>query len=315
MNNSNWSTAHIPDLSGQTAIVTGANSGLGYETTKALAANGAHVVMACRSMDRASDAQSSIEQEVSDASLVTMELDLADLVSIENFATTFKTDYTQLNILVNNAGVMMPPFSTTEDGFELQVGVSYFGHFALTGHLIDVIRSTPDSRVVTLSSLAAHMGTIDFGNLEGEKSYARWREYAQSKLAGLMFARELQRRLDRVDEDTMSLAAHPGLSGTDLFRHLPVPMILQRLITQTPAQGALPILYAATSLEAEPGGYYGPGGLMEIYGAPAPAEIPTQAEETGTRGLLWQTAEERTDVHVLSENTTSNMDTSVDAKG
>jgi NAD(P)-dependent dehydrogenase (short-subunit alcohol dehydrogenase family) len=308
MNDTHWTRARIPDQEGRTAVVTGANSGLGYETTKALSANGAHVVMACRSMERAREAESRIERDVPGASLSVLEIDLADLASVEAFAEGFESEYDRLDLLVNNAGVMMPPFSRTDDGFELQIGVSFFGHFALTGHLVDTLRATPDSRVVTLSSLAANFARIDFDNLRGEKPYRKLREYGQSKLAALVFALELQRRLDRAGSDTASLAAHPGFTTSNLQRHLGALNYLVQPICMPTERGALPILYAGTAPDAEPGGYYGPDGVLEIRGYPGPAKVPSRARDETTARRLWETAEELTGVRFLSDGGREGVD-------
>ncbi|MWG34230.1 SDR family NAD(P)-dependent oxidoreductase [Halomarina oriensis] len=300
-----WVADEMPDLNGKTAIVTGANSGLGYEITKALAAKGAHVVMACRSMDRARDAESRIERTVDDPSLSIMELDLADLSSVREFASAFESEYDRLDILVNNAGVSMPPYSTTADGFELQIGVNFLGHFALTGHLLDTITATSGARIVSLSSGGAHLGSIDLGSFRGdEQSYSRWSAYTQSKLAMSQFAVELQRRFNRDGNDTKSFAAHPGWSDTNLPRHSPVaiPDFVLNRVSMPAEQGALPTLYAATDPEAIGGAHYGPDGFLEMSGYPELATLPSGVKDRQTAKRLWTAAEELTGVRYPSEN-------------
>lgn len=305
LSSNEWTADDIPDQTGKKAIVTGANSGLGYETTKALAAKGAHVVMACRSMERARDAESRITRSVTDADLSIIELDLASLASVERFATAFEDTHDELDILVNNAGVMMPPFSTTEDGFELQIGVNFLSHFALTGHLLGTLTATPGARVVSLSSVGAPLGKIDLESFQcdDEDSYSRFRAYGQSKLAMNLFALELQRRFTRTGTNAKSFAAHPGTASTNLARHLSVPDFVLNLIQTSSAQGALPTLYAATDPEAIGGAYYGPDGFLERAGYPELATLPSGAKDRQTARRLWVTAEELTGVQYLSGDT------------
>ena len=296
-----WTEQNIPDQSGRVAIVTGANAGIGYETARALAEKGARVVLACRSQERGADAVRRIETLQPSGSVELMLLDLADLDSVRAFAETFLQRHVRLDLLINNAGVMVPPESKTAAGFELQFGVNVVGHFALTGLLMDRINATSDARVVTVSSLAHRNGAIDFGNLRGEKRYSAWREYSQSKLGNLVFAIELQRRLDAARHGTLSVAAHPGITGTDLQRHMGKALAkLTLLVSQSASKGALPILYAAVSPDAKPAGYYGPDGFYEVMGHPQPAEIKPQALHPATADRLWALAEDATGVHYLS---------------
>jgi NAD(P)-dependent dehydrogenase (short-subunit alcohol dehydrogenase family) len=313
-----WTTADMPDQHGRTAVVTGANTGIGYETALALAEKGAHVVLACRSEERGAEALQRIERahpagsadRVARTELVL--LDLADLDSVRRFAEDFLETHDRLDLLVNNAGVMVPPFGTTEDGFELQIGVNFMGHFALTGLLVERLREAPEARVVTVSSLAHRSGRIDLDRFEGaayEKgdgpggaSYKPWREYNQSKLADLMFAVELQRRLAAKGHASASLAAHPGFTATDLQHHMGRLLgALVGLWSNDAATGALPTLYAATAPAAEPGGYYGPRGFYEIRGHPAPAKIMPRARDAAMAGRLWEKAEALTGVRFLSD--------------
>jgi NAD(P)-dependent dehydrogenase (short-subunit alcohol dehydrogenase family) len=295
-----WTFDDIPDQTGRTAIVTGANSGIGYETALALARKGAHVVLACRSRERGEEALGQIEAARPAGSAELMELDLASLDSVRAFATAFSAAHDRLDLLINNAGLMVPPEGTTAEGFELQFGVNVVGHFALTGLLLDRLTATTGSRVVTVSSLAHRQGQIDFANLRGEKDYKPMREYMQSKLGDLVFALELQKRLAEAGHDTISVAAHPGLTQTDLQRHSGLWSLVTKLWSNDAATGALPTLYAATAPGAEPGGYYGPRGFYEMKGHPAPAEVMPQARDRQTAERLWHEAEEATGVPYLS---------------
>ncbi len=292
-----WSADDIPDQSGRVAVVTGANAGLGFQTALALARRGAHVVLACRSAARGAQALDLLAARAPGSSAALMPLDLADLDSVRAFARQFGERHDRLDLLVNNAGVMVPPEGRTAAGFELQFGVNVVGHFALTGRLLGLLTRTPGARVVTLSSLAHRPARLDFGNLRGEKPYAPWREYGQSKLGDLVFALELQRRLAAAGHGLLSLAAHPGLSLTSLQRHGGRLLhVASGLLGQNAAQGALPTLYAATAPGLAPGGYYGPGGLFEVRGYPAPATIAPQARNPETARRLWDVAEQATGV-------------------
>ncbi|MEL6613821.1 MAG: oxidoreductase, partial [Bacteroidota bacterium] len=261
-----WTASRIPSQAGRVAVVTGANTGIGYETARLLAQNGANVILACRSEQRGADAVRRIEATSPSGSVELIRLDLSDLDSVRSFADAFRVSHDRLDLLINNAGVMMPPEATTAQGFELQFGVNVIGHFALTGLLIDLLTATPGSRVVSVSSLAHRQGAIDFDNLRGEKDYNATREYCQSKLGNLMMAIELQRRLAEAGHGTVSIGAHPGFTATDLQRHSPLWNRLVGLWSNDPETGSLPTLYAATAPEAVPGGYYGPKGFYEARG-------------------------------------------------
>ncbi len=300
-----WTAADIPDLNGLVTIVTGANSGLGYETTLALARHGAEVVMACRNVDRALAAADSITAQVPDARLVLEKLDLSSLESVHSFAGRFRQRYQRLDRLFNNAGLMAPPRTETADGFELQFGVNHLGHFALTGRLVDRLLSTPASRVVTTSSSAAYAGRINFDDLQGERRYRRYRAYSQSKLANLLFAFELQRRLEAAGSQTLSMAAHPGLSSTHLqartarasgswWERIVYPL-MHAVLSQSPAEGALPQLYAGTAPDARGGAFYGPR-YAGIRGAPVQVKPPPAAKSRQDAARLWQVSVELTGV-------------------
>ncbi len=240
-----WTAENIPDLTGKIAIVTGANSGIGYEAARALARKGAAVILACRNMDKGEAAVREIVQESPDAKAVLLPLDLSDLASVQRFAGEFTGQYDRLDMLINNAGIMMPPFGKSADGFELQFGTNHLGHFALTGLLLDLVLRTPRARIVTVSSEGHRFTKMDFANLNGEMNYDRQRAYAQSKLANLLFTYALQRRFEEAGVDTLAAAAHPGWTATNLQVHYPMARLFNPLIAQKPEMGALPTLYAA----------------------------------------------------------------------
>lgn len=298
-----WTTSDIPDQTGRTAVVTGAG-GLGYEDALALAGAGASVIVASRNPDKGAEAVSRIRAEVPGADVRFEALDLASLNSVATFAERLAGQMDGLDLLINNAGVMDPPVRReTEDGFELQLGTNHLGHFALTGRLLPLLQKGRDARVVTLSSIAARQGAIDFDDLNGEADYQSRRLYAQSKLACLMFALELQRRVEANGWNFASLGAHPGVSRTDLLHNAPgknstvgrARSLLWFLFQPVP-QGALPTLFAATAPEAKPGGYYGPDGPVELRGYPTEAAIPTRALDREACARLWTVSEDLTGV-------------------
>ncbi|ANE82367.1 short-chain dehydrogenase [Mycobacterium adipatum] len=291
-----WTTAHIPDQTGRTAVITGANTGLGFETAKALAAKGAHVVIAVRDTGKGKQAAAQMPGDVT-----VQELDLTSLASIREAAEALRTGNDKIDLLINNAGVMTTPKGTTKDGFELQFGTNHLGHFALTGLLLDAILDVPGSRIVTVSSNGHKMGgAIHFDDLQWERSYSRMGAYTQSKLANLLFTYELQRRLAPRGK-TIAVAAHPGTSSTELARN--VPTVLQRafqvvspLIAQSPAGGALPSLRAATDPGVLGGQYYGPDGIGQQKGAPVVVASSDQSYDIGLQRRLWAVSEELTGV-------------------
>ena len=299
-----WTANDIPDQTGRIAIVTGANSGLGYQTTLALAEKQTHVIMACRNKEKGAAAYRKIRQQHPKAAVTVMALDLADLASISQFADAFLTQYNRLDLLINNAGIMIPPRRHTVDGFELQLGTNHLGHFALTGHLLERLLKQPNSRIVTISSVVAHIGWMWFDDLMSQRWYNRWLAYGQSKLANLLFALELQRRLLAVNATTLSVAAHPGGSNTNLqytgvgldnslFQKL--LMLLFNPFLQSPKMGALPQLYAATAAGVQGGDYYGPA-LLELSGYPAKAGFPWAAKSQDAARRLWQESEKLTGI-------------------
>lgn len=289
-----WTAEDIPDLTGKNAIVTGANSGIGYETAKALAKKGATVVMACRNLDKANAAAARIRQDVGNPKLEIMRLDLADLNSVREFADAFKAQYATLDLLINNAGVMIPPYTRTADGFELQFGANHLGHYALTGLLLETILATPGARVVTVSSGAHRMGTINFDNLNAEMEYSASGAYAQSKLANLLFTLELNRRYKEIGASAIAAAAHPGWTVTGLQRGFLHGV--SWFVGQRPPMGALPTLRAAIDPDVQPNDYFGPGGLMKMRGYPEKASSSQSALDPELARSLWDVSEELTGV-------------------
>jgi NAD(P)-dependent dehydrogenase (short-subunit alcohol dehydrogenase family) len=292
-----WTFDSIPPQTGRTAIVTGANTGIGYETARALARKGAHVILACRDLQKANAAVERIASERPAGSVRARELDLSDLESVRRFAEQFAGEHERLDLLINNAGVMVPPASKTKQGFELQFGTNHLGHFALTGLLLPLLRRTPGARVVVVSSGVHHQGRIDFADLDFEaRGYSGWRAYAQSKLANLLFMRELQRKLVAAGDDLVVTAAHPGWTATDLQRTAGFARVLNPLFAMRPADGALPTLRAATDPDARPGDYFGPRRFFEMNGPPELARINRRAQDLEVAARLWQVSEQRTGV-------------------
>ena len=297
-----WTADRIPDQSGRTAVVTGANSGLGLVTSRELARKGAAVVLACRNLEKGEAARKEIEAHAPGAQLELEELDLASLDSVREFAERFKASHEGLDLLINNAGVMATPRRSTADGFELQFGTNHLGHFALTGLLIGEMEGREDARVVTLSSGAHRIGRIAFDNLGGDRRYFRWRAYGQSKLANLLFALELDRRLRAAGSTVKSLAAHPGYAATNLqFAGPPgldaaVMKVSNRVLAQDDEMGALPTLYAATEPGLESGTFCGPDGFLEQRGHPKPVSPSGAARDEQVARRLWEVSEEMTGV-------------------
>lgn len=292
-----WTYNDIPDQTGKIAIVTGANTGIGYETARALAHKGADVTLACRSREKGEAAAARIAAEQPKGSVVFAALDLADLDLVRDFADGFITMHDRLDLLVNNAGVMVPPESKTKQGFELQFGVNHLGHFALTGRLLELLRGTPGARVVTVSSRAHRIGTLDFDDLNfTERGYQPWRAYGQSKLANLLFTLELQRRFDAEGVDLIAAAAHPGWTGTDLQRNSRLARAIGSFIAMSPEQGALPTLRAATAPDVKGGDYYGPHGVRELRGYPVRVGTSDAARNAEDAARLWRVSEDLTGV-------------------
>lgn len=303
-----WTADELPSMDDATVVVTGANSGLGYEGTKEFAEVGATVVMACRSVERGERAASEIRRDVPDADLDVRHCDLASLASVSGFADGLTDDYDAVDVLCNNAGVMAIPRQETEDGFEMQLGVNHLGHFALTAQLFPALRaSAGEGRVVNQSSGAHEMGSMDFEDLHGERSYEKWGAYGQSKLANLLFTYELDRRLDEHDvDDVVSVACHPGYADTDLQYRGPRELgssirmagmkVANTLLAQSAAQGALPMLFAATHDSVAGGEYVGPGGLLDMRGHPEFQRSSDESYDRRTARRLWEVSEELTGV-------------------
>lgn len=293
-----WTPEQMPALDGRSILITGANSGLGLESAQVLAGRGAEVIMACRNLEKGRQAAENIRAEYPEAKLALMQLDLSDLQSVKAFAENVHNRYDKLDVLINNAGIMAPPFQRTKDGFEMQMGTNHLGHFALTGLLLDLLENAEAPRVVTVSSFAQYMGRINLAHLNAEKGYHRWTFYGHSKLANLVFARELDRRLGERGSKIQSLAVHPGYSSTNLqndtvFAHI------NRFLAQPQHMGAYPSLYAATSDAVERGGFYGPNGLFGAAGYPAPARARKIADDRAVADKLWKKSEELTGVAYL----------------
>jgi NAD(P)-dependent dehydrogenase (short-subunit alcohol dehydrogenase family) len=291
----------IENLSGKTVIITGANSGIGFETARTLAAKGAIVILAVRNIEKGNTAVKEIIHESSSSPVEVMRLDLADMESVRSFAAAFTDRYEHLDILINNAGVMIPPYGKTKDGFELQFGSNHLGHFALTGLLLPLLKKTPGSRVVTLSSIAHRGASIDFDNLDGSNGYKGMKFYGQSKLANLLFAKELDNRFKEHGMDALSIACHPGISNTNLFKFgkQEVPGFMKymmKLFSQPAQMGALPTIYAATETSLNGGEYIGPDGRGNRKGQPA-IEIPSAGVyKEQTMKKLWDVSEDLTGV-------------------
>jgi NAD(P)-dependent dehydrogenase (short-subunit alcohol dehydrogenase family) len=292
-----WKSDDIPGQEGRLAVVTGANTGLGFDTARLLAAHGAAVVLAVRNLEKGKSAVARIADAVPGAEVTLQQLDLGSLDSVRAAADQLRADHPRIDLLINNAGVMYPPKQTTGDGFELQFGTNHLGHFALTGLLLDHLLPVPGSRVVTVSSVGHRIrARIDFDDLQFERSYSRVRAYGQSKLANLMFTYELQRRLSGADA-TIAVAAHPGAADTELMRHLPSFLAgAAPLIAQPAAMGALPSLRAATDPGVIGGQYYGPGGLFETRGYPELVKSSRQSHDESVQRRLWTVSEELTGV-------------------
>jgi len=296
-----WTFEDIPDQTGRLAIVTGANTGIGYETARMLALRGATVVLACRSVDKAEAARARIAAEQPAGTVTVEALDLSDLESVAAFAGRFAAAHDRLDLLINNAGVMVPPFGRTKQGFELQFGTNHLGHFALTAHLLPLLERTPGARIVVVASSAQDFGRIDFADLNWERrSYSAWRAYSQSKLANMMFALELQRRLAAHGSKVLVTAAHPGWTATDLQRTAPTARFFQPLFAMKPVDGAMPTVRAATDPVAEPGSYWGPKGLFGMKGPPAPARMAKRARDTEAAAKLFDVSESLSGVRFAS---------------
>ena len=299
-----WTTENIPDMKGKVVVVTGGNSGLGYESVKALARKGATVILASRSLEKGKEARKKILNEVPEGDIQVMQLNLGDLESVRAFATGFKKQFKQLDVLMNNAGIMMTPYFKTKDGFEGQFGTNHLGHFALTGLLLDMIQATPGSRIVNVSSGAHRNGAMDFDNLqfEGGKDYSPSKAYGRSKLANLLFTYELQRKFEEAGSKTIAVAAHPGVAMTNLARHLEKRLLFKLLmplfkgLAQDQAMGALPQIRASVDPGVTGAEYYGPDGKREWKGFPVVVKSNEASHDLRDAAKLWEESEKLTGV-------------------
>lgn len=294
MKTKRWTSDHINDQTGRVVIVTGANSGIGFETAKALAIKGAEVVLASRSEERGTRAVEKIRSEIPSANIDLILLDLANLDSIKLFAETFRSHSSRLDLLINNAGIMNPPTrQTTSDGFEMQFGTNHLGHFALTLRLADLIVSSPGSRVVTVSSSAQNFGKLDLEDPQWvDRAYKGMQAYSASKIANMLFTLELQRRFSETSASSIAVAAHPGWTATNLQATTTAFRVLNPFFAMQPWQGALPTLYAATSTDVRPGAYYGPDGIANWRGYPAVNKPATQSTDVRLARRLWEISED-----------------------
>jgi NAD(P)-dependent dehydrogenase (short-subunit alcohol dehydrogenase family) len=296
-----WTEAEVPDQSGRTAVITGGNSGIGLEAARVLAVRGARLILACRDQGKAHDAVTRIRAAAPGADVRAVPLDLASLDSVRAAAGQIRSACEGIDLVVNNAGVMMPPYGRTADGFELQFGINHLGHFALTGLLIDRLAALPGARVVTVSSNSHAGGQINFDDLQSERGYRRVAGYGQSKLANLMFTYELQRRLHSAGSPAIAVAAHPGLTRTDLARYLSPVMtafyvLAERPLAQRAAIGALGTLRAATDPAVRGGDYYGPARWRGERGYPVLVSSSERSHDEGAQCRLWQESERLTGV-------------------
>ncbi len=304
MKDSKWTIENMPDLTGKTIVVTGGNSGLGFESVKAFAIKGADVVLASRTPENGEEARIEIIKDVPDGKIKVMQLDLGDLESVRSFATAYRENYQKLDVLLNNAGIMMTPYFTTKDGFEGQLGTNHLGHYALTGLLLDVVLNTKDARIVNVSSGAHKRGVMDFSNLQFENGtdYSSMKAYGRSKLSNLLFTYELQRKLESAKKDTIAVAAHPGIATTNLARYVEGKFLFRILspvfkwMAQDQAQGALPEIRACVGPEVKGGEYYGPDGRNEMKGYPIVVPSNEASHNLEDAAKLWEESEKLTGV-------------------
>lgn len=294
-----FTAADVPDQTGKTMVVTGANTGLGFETAKTLAGKGARVLLGCRSLSKAQAAKDKILSVFPKADIVIVELDLGSLASIQTAAQQINQEL-RLDVLINNAGVMVPPLAYTKDGFESQFGVNHLGPFVLTSLLLDKIRATANARILSTASIAHRKGNINFDDINAKKYYSAWTRYAQSKIANLYFGYELQRRLNAISDDTISVVAHPGVADTELSRYIPKPFMLMmpvlKLFFNSAEQGAWPTLCAATMAGVKGGEYYGPSKRGEIAGPAIKVKSNRRSHNESIAKKLWDLSIEMTGV-------------------
>ncbi len=304
MKSKKWTIDRIPDLTGKIIVVTGGNSGLGFESAKTFANKGAETIIACRTISKGKTAGEKITSINPKATVKVMELDLTDLNSVKNFVSVFKKDHKKLDVLLNNAGIMTTPYSLTKDGFENQFGTNHLGHFALTGLLMDIISGTPGSRIVNVSSMAHLGGKMDFGNLQFEngKGYTPMKSYGRSKLANLLFTYELQRYFEKNRINSISVAAHPGVASTNLAHHIEHKLLhkiirpVADMVIKSPESGALPQIRAAADPDVKGGDCYGPGKIFQMIGQPVLVKSSEASYNIEDAKNLWSKSEELTGV-------------------
>jgi NAD(P)-dependent dehydrogenase (short-subunit alcohol dehydrogenase family) len=297
MKNNEWTTANIPDQNGKVVIVTGSSSGIGYEAARVLANKGAETIIAVRNLDKGNDAARKIRSQNAGVIVNVMKLDLADLDSVNRFVEDFRGKFSRLDRLINNAGVMIPPYSKTTDGFELQFGTNHLGHFALTARLITLLQLTQNARIVNVSSSAHRVGRIDFDDLTWEKrTYKPWRAYGDSKIANLYFTYELDRRLKASGSTLIVTAAHPGWTATELQRHTGATQFFNGFFAQDISMGALPTLRAAYDEYSTGGEFYGPRNLMELSGYPVKVDSNKLSKDRSIAARLWSVSQALTGI-------------------
>ncbi len=298
----NWNIENIPLQEEKVAIITGANSGIGFETALALAKKRMTVVLACRNSEKGQKTKNDILESFAEARLEVMQVDISSLNYVKQFSAEYLKKFDRLDLLINNAGIMMSPYKVTEDGFENQFATNYIGHYALTGHLMPLLLKTDKARIITLSSLSYKWSEIQFDDLHFEEGYNKRKAYGQSKRACLIFAYELHRRLSKIETNTISIAAHPGLSNTNLDRYFPkLIRPLGALFLQKQSKGALPVLYAALENSIKGGEYIGPGGFQEMRGAPTVVDSDEYSKNIEIATRLWNVTEKMTRVKYLNE--------------
>jgi NAD(P)-dependent dehydrogenase (short-subunit alcohol dehydrogenase family) len=298
--NNKWTAENIPDQKGRIAIITGSSSGIGYEAAKILANKNTKVVVAVRNLEKGEKAKTKIVNQNSNADVAVMKIDLSDLSSIKSFVEEYQQKFDKLDLLINNAGVMIPPYSKTKDGFELQMGTNHFGHFALTLQLLNLIKSTPNSRIVNVASNAHKYGNINFNDLNWDKrKYSAIRAYADSKIANLYFTQELTKRIVVNENNVLVTAAHPGWTATDLQRHSNVLEFINKFFAMKHEQGALATLRAAIDENAKNGDYFGPDGWQERRGYPVKVEPNKLAKDETLGKKLWDVSEKLTGIKLI----------------
>ncbi len=297
MKNENWDANQIHDQKGKVVVVTGSTSGIGFEAARVFASKNAEVILAVRNINKGKNAAERIISQTQNSQVSVMELDLSSLKSVKNFAEKFNEKFTRLDLLINNAGVMIPPYSKTEDGFELQFGTNHLGHFALTAHLLEIIEKTENSRIINVASSAHKMGNINFDDLNWEKrKYKSWNAYGDSKIANLYFTYELQNRLKKKGSKVLVTAAHPGWTATDLQRHNSFFEFMNKFFAQNIEMGTLPTLRAAVEENIEGAEYYGPNGWQEWKGYPIKVKSNSLSYDKNIAKKLWEVSESLTNV-------------------